>query len=341
MATQTLQGLLPYRPRMDGADFAVPPPPYAELGQSLGGSQTAQRNDIILITARFRSGSTLLWNLFRHLKGVTAYYEPFNERRWFDPRARGDQVDTTHRHVEDYWREYEGLERLQTYYREDWIRRHLYMDADFWDPGMKRYVEILIEAAAGRPVLQFNRIDLRLAWFRRHFPHAKIVHLYRHPRDQWCSFLMNPACFPAHASMQQFPPHDKFYLRCWAQDLRHHFPFLEETYLGHPYQMFYYLWKLSYLFGAHYADYSLAFESLLQHPRARLLELLHAVRVSDEDLEDLQRLIVPTPLGKWREYADDAWFCHHEAVCETVLADFLASGDRTGRHASACAVTTA
>ncbi len=33
----------------------------------------------------------------------------------------------------------------------------------------------------GRPVLQFNRIDFRLAWFAGSFP-AKIVHIYRHPQ---------------------------------------------------------------------------------------------------------------------------------------------------------------
>lgn len=62
----------------------------------------------VFITARFRSGSTLLWNLFRHVPGCTAYYEPLNERRWFDPASRGDRVDKTHVGVEDYWREYKG-----------------------------------------------------------------------------------------------------------------------------------------------------------------------------------------------------------------------------------------
>ena len=63
-------------------------------------------------TERFRSGSTLLWNIFRNRKGKTAYYEPFNERRWFDPEARSSRVDATHRGVSDYWREYDGLGEL-------------------------------------------------------------------------------------------------------------------------------------------------------------------------------------------------------------------------------------
>src|SRR5262245_22471106 len=228
MANQTLRGLLHWRPALNAQGRKLPAAPYTELGHSLLQTQTSLRSDAIIITARFRSGSTLLWNLFRHLDDVTAYYEPFNERRWFDPQSRGNKIDLTHKKVDDYWREYNGLEQLQALYREEWIQRNLYMDATFWDPGMKRYVEMLIEAAAGRPVLQFNRIDFRLPWFRRHFPHAKIVHLYRHPRDQWCSSLMDPTCFPASGKMSQFHSHDKFYLLSWAKDLQYHFPFLNK-----------------------------------------------------------------------------------------------------------------
>src|SRR5262249_14305528 len=143
----------------------------------------------VFITGRFRSGSTLLWNLFRMADGFTSYYEPLNERRWFDASARGDRVDPTHRGVSDYWKEYTGLEELGRYYCADWIRRNLYMDERHWDPDLLAFVRLLCERAAGRPVLQFNRVDFRLAWLRHHFPAARIVHLYRHPRDQWCSHI--------------------------------------------------------------------------------------------------------------------------------------------------------
>ncbi len=66
----------------------------------------------VFLTGRFRSGSTLLWNLFRNVPDCTSFYEPLNERRWFDPGIRGQRVDKTHLGVEEYWREYEGLERL-------------------------------------------------------------------------------------------------------------------------------------------------------------------------------------------------------------------------------------
>lgn len=320
-AARALEGLLAARPAWAPGD--VPPPPYADLGRAPAGSAAALRPDVVLITARFRSGSTLLWNLFRHLDGFTSYYEPFNERRWFDPHSRGNHTDKTHRNAEEYWREYDGLGVLADHYREGWTDRHLYMGGDFWDPGMKRYVEILIEKAPGRPVLQFNRIDFRLPWFRRHFPNAKLVHLYRHPRDQWCSALADLTCFPPGGRTPDFRAHDRFYLLNWCRDLRYHFPFLDESSSAHPYELFYYLWKLSYLFGLRYAHHSLAFERLVGDPDGELGRLFGALGVRPGSPEKLKALMVPPALGKWKEYADDGWFRRHEERCEAVLADFF------------------
>jgi hypothetical protein len=329
----TLRDVLPRRPSLAGAELDVTDQPYADLGTAAPRSKAVSRDDVVLITARFRSGSTLLWNLFRHVPGCTAYYEPFNERRWFDPSVRGNHTDPTHRQVEEYWQEYQDVPILGNYYQECWTYQSLFMDADSWDPAMKRYVEILIDSAAGRPVLQFNRIDFRLPWFRRHFPLAKVVHLYRHPRDQWCSSLVNPAACPPATSMKDFAAHDHYYLRSWAQDLRYQFPFLDESRIEYPYRMFYYLWKLSYLFGSSQADYSLAFEELVEQPVSSLKGLFRAVGVRETDLDGLRKLIDRPQVGRWRKYAGAEWFQHHEAACERVLGDFF--GKPVGRRAEA------
>ena len=68
-----LDGILNCRPELVG---------NAQSPYELGAVETSDRyDDMVLVTGRFRSGSTLLWNLFRHCDGVTAYYEPFNRRR--------------------------------------------------------------------------------------------------------------------------------------------------------------------------------------------------------------------------------------------------------------------
>lgn len=296
--------------------------PYADLGQPV---RTAPHDEkiTIFITARFRTGSTMLWNLFRHVPACTAYYEPFNERRWFDNEARGARLDSSHKNVDDYWREYNGLTELAQYYRDDWSERDFLMDADFWAPDMKRYVDCLIERAAGVPVLQFNRIDFRLPWFRRHFPGAKIVHLYRHPREQWCSTLKDLQSFPKDAPAEAFARCDRFYLRRWARDLKYHFPFLADSSARHPYRSFYFIWRLSYLFGTRYSDYSIAFEQLVRDPRIEIARLMDAVGLNDPDIETLQSLVVPPQDDRWPGYADADWFSEHESHCESVLREFI------------------
>lgn len=323
IATAAVRNSLGPRPDVLAGLADLAETPYEELGGPEAEGPPALRGDAVFITARFRSGSTLLWNLFRNVRGCTAYYEPLNERRWFDPAARGDRVDTTHRKVEDYWKEYDGLDVLGKYFRDEWAGRALYMDVCSWDPDLKRYVETLIERAPGRPVLQFNRIDFRLPWFRRHFPAARVVHLYRHPRDQWCSALLDLKRFPPDGRVADFAPHDGFYLLGWARDLKYQFPFLDERAAEHPYQLFYYLWKLSYLFGRKYAHHSLAFEHLVADPEEQLRRLFAAIDLEGYDLDRLKGLIVRPALGKWKDYADDAWFRRHESACERVLAEFL------------------
>ncbi len=189
---------------------------------------------------------------------------------------------------------------------------------------MKRYVEVLIERAPGRPVLQFNRIDFRLPWFRQQFPRAKIVHLYRHPREQWSSSLMDAKSFPKEGTAAAFKAHDHFYLRTWTTDLKYHFPFLDEKSNVHPYRTFYFIWRLSYLFGSRHADVSIAYEDLVREPTQCLQDLFRQLRISDGNVDQIARLVDPPRPPRWHEYASDDWFRQHECYCESVLADFFA-----------------
>ena len=295
--------------------------PYSDLGRA-GSTASDSRRRPIFITARFRSGSTLLWNVFRHVNGCTSFYEPLNERRWFDANGRGTQTDQTHLKVNNYWSEYDGLEELGRWYREDWIRRRLYMDAKSWDPDLSAYIRTLVERAPHRAVLQFNRVDFRLPWLRHAFPDAIILHLYRHPRDQWCSSLVDAAACPPSCDIQSFGAHDHFYLLSWANDLKHRFPFLDPAAAVHPYRLFYFIWKLSYIFGAAYANHSLAFEALTANPELELRRLFDVAGIDPGDLRPLSALVTAPP-SRWIRYASDDWFRGHERACETVLAEFF------------------
>ncbi|MGI0014112.1 MAG: sulfotransferase [Nitrososphaera sp.] len=297
--------------------------PYPELSRSTKPERTRLRSDIIFITGRFRSGSTLLWNLFRNVEAVTAYYEPFNERRWFDPATRGGRVDPTHLNVREYWAEYDGLDVLGKYYSEDWTRRQLYMNAHAWNPDMQRYIETLVEGSRGRPVLQFNRVDLRLPWLRYHFPHAKILHIFRHPRDNWCSTLGRQTTNGSNLRLGNYQSLDGFYLLTWGLDLRHYFPFLTLDEESHPYELFYQIWKLSYLFGRAYSDMSISFEEILGSPESTIRNVLSGLSVESYDLAKLGGMVSPVATGTWKRLADDQWFKAIEERVDNTINDYL------------------
>jgi Sulfotransferase family len=295
-------------------------PPYMDVAGAVPATAAAPP---VFITARFRSGSTLVWQLFRAIPTATAFYEPHNERRWFDPASRGGAVDQTHLGVDDYWREYDGMGALAQWYHEEWADRHFYMGEDFSDHDMRLFIAHLIAQAPQRPVLQFNHVDFRLPWLRRQFPAARLLHLYRHPRDQWLSCLLRPGEVPRNVTTAEFWRYDHFYLLRWARDLAFQFPFLDPRHEPHPYRIFYLLWRLSHHYGSAYAHASVAFEDLVARPRAVIAGLLEAAEWPDVDLDPLVGLVRPARSGGWADFAPASWFVAHEAACEQILARAL------------------
>lgn len=278
----------------------------------------------IFITARFRSGSTFLWQLFRHIEGITCYYEPLNENKWFLLDKSTARVDQTHIGVEDYRAEYEGMADLDACFDPDWTFRFLYMDETHYDPNMQRYIAALIARAKGRAVLQFNRVDFRLPWLRAHFPEARILHLYRHPREQWMSIVGKGARITRDTALAQshLGGADGFYTLDWARDLRHVFPFLEPA-GRHPYALHYLLWRLSYSFGRAYGDISVCYEDLIADFDKVAGDLFRSVGITHADIPRLAALNHGKQKMRWPEYADDAWFGALEAECDRELDAFF------------------
>ncbi|MDT3706856.1 MAG: sulfotransferase [Thiobacillus sp.] len=280
----------------------------------------------IFITARFRSGSTFLWQLFRHIADITAYYEPFNEAKWFKKGKSNARVDVTHIGVDDYRTGYEGMEDLDRIFDTRWAFHGLYMDETHHNPNMERYIHELVKRAHGRAVLQFNRVDFRLPWLRAHFPQAKIIHLYRHPREQWMSIIgKGPRIHPAESvGPDQLSEPDGFYTLEWARDLRHVFPLLEPA-GKHPYELHYMLWRLSYTFGRAYSDVSICYEELISDFEQVAAGMLDAVGVRNADIGLLASFNHGAQKVRWPGYADEAWFGALEARCERELQAFFSN----------------
>lgn len=281
----------------------------------------------LFISARFRSGSTLLWNLFRHTPGCTAYYEPLNERRWFLPRRPGEGTDPTHVNVADYWREYAGMADLDTWFRDDWTYRDLYLDAHGCDRRLFRYLGALIARAPGRAVLQCNRFDFRLAWLRARFPGAGILVLYRNPREQWLSVLRGRGR-PAEHRVGSPAFVDYFYTLAWARDLSRQFPFLDPAEHDHLYAVHYLLWRLSLLAAQRDADLLIAYEDLVRDCAGTMGPVLarFGIDAGPDWAARYAGLLKGASPARWPAYADADWFAAIEQDCEAELRHFLGAG---------------
>jgi hypothetical protein len=207
---------------------------------------------------------------------------------------------------------------LEALFDLNWGYHELYMDERSHDPRLFRYIDQLIRRAGGRPVLQFNRVDLRLPWLRAHFPSARIVHLFRHPREQWMS-IQAKGRVPVDCTLKNFARYDAFYTLAWARDLRVIFPFLELDGDLSPYALHYYLWRLSTIFGRSHSHLSLSYEDLTARFENTFGGLLAGLGIEGADLERLRRLNRGPTVPRWPDYADDGWFGAIEAECERTL----------------------
>lgn len=294
------------------------PAPQSDRGLTIDSSAPTP----VFITARFRSGSTYLWNIFHQLGGFTAYYEPLHEQRWFESTGPERTVDTTHVETASYHTNYAGLESLAELYDERWTTHRLYMDARATDRELEAYIQALIDRADKQPVLQFNRVDFRLAWLRRHFPHARLLHLYRSPREQWISCLRaRGATLPTDITLADIGPMDLFYLKQWWKSLRYVFPGLRSCLTAHPYRAFYMLWRWSYLMGRQFADVSVAYEELAGAPRQIMGETLAGLGLpaADHDWHSVEGMTHFNPEPRWPAFASADWFENIEGSCEEVI----------------------
>lgn len=303
--------------------------PYQFDFTASGRDDVVDNENVIFVTGRFRSGSTLLWNIMRDIPDTTCYYEPFNERQWFNPDKRGGNIDNTHLGVEEYWQEYDGLDSLGIYFKESWSDEQLYMTASSYEPSMLQYIDEMIRFGKNRVILQFNRLDFRLSWIRKHYPRAKIIHIYRHPREQWLSYIKNASRCSSVDDFRSLGSQDFFYLRRWGRDLRYIFPFLEEERLGHLYELFYLLWRLSYNHGATYADYSLSLEDLSSNTETTLSEIFSLLGIDDKYVSQGLSKVKNIQGQTWQHYAEDVWFKQLEVRCEATLDDYYSCRNKT------------
>ena len=283
----------------------------------------------IFITGRFRSGSTLLWQIYHESRGYRAYYEPCHDNLLAHIRCTPPMQ--SHCGVRDYWGAYRRLDdELWRVHRPEFGLTRLMLMPDDRFLALKLYIEFLIEEAQEVdlvPVLQFNRVDFRLPWLRARFPEARLIHIWRDVRESYASMVW-------HLVTEELdnPGRGNVYdLLEWCTSLSSDFPFL----IGEPgaslYERHYYLWKLSLLMAKQHCDLSISFDGDIQKHRGRAVDML----IDLGCLDPKQRgaavgRIVPVETRRWALLHDSDWFEAIEERCEQTL-DSLGLNAEFGR----------
>lgn len=274
----------------------------------------------IFISARFRSGSTLLWHLFRQIPACRAYYEPCH-----DQLPAHIEVNTppqqSHLGVQSYWEEYFPiLDQLKELHDRNFGINRLLLEANDTYDELVQYIRFLISAAQPRiAVLQFNRVDFRLPWLRAQFPEAKILHMFRNSRDQWFSMVRD---LPKE---QRLAPciNTGYELMTWSCSLALDFPFLFGPGIRSSYHRHYILWKLSKLMGERCSDLSVDFDNdLIADPRRTIEKILTMSGLTDLAPDSLTDLVSVPKSGQWRELETEEWFHRAEVECDEILEKY-------------------
>lgn len=266
----------------------------------------------------------MIWKFFRSIPGVTAYYEPLHQELLQGLRFRFPVLER-HYGVSSYFDEYERLSQLEKFWSPSFARYRLYLAENDDHDELKSYIQYLLDNAPGIPVMKFNRICFRLPWIRKAFPQARVVHLYRNVRDEWMSNI-SASQVDVDADLDA----DVCYLKTWSDDLVAVFPFLSIDRITHPYQRFYFIWKLSCLVGQTYADINISYENWVSNTRATMQEVLERLQLK----ADLETLYEQNPVVRHEAYAGctqkpEEWYVEQETRCDETLKEYgLSQGFR-------------
>ncbi len=258
--------------------------------------------DPIFITGRFRAGTSFLWQVFDALDDCCAWYEPLHPQLLSaieHTRPKADHVG-----ISDYWGVYRTHPEFKENHSNHFAVEAMYLEAEDDFPELEVYINHLIELSGeNRPVLQFNRVDLRLPWLKAKFPSAKIIHIQRNPLQLFHS---------QRKHLEQQHVNDALYwdayeLPSWCFSLSQQLPIFSVTkaYIQPAFYDFYLLYKLSQLMANHHADVWIDLEQHVFQSTAFIGQLKQVIALSAEQEEKLIDMIhVPESLAISSEESD-------------------------------------
>ncbi|WP_223789711.1 sulfotransferase [Marinicella meishanensis] len=281
----------------------------------------------IFITGRFRSGTSFLWQIFDQLEGCCTWYEPLHPQLLTAIEYTPPKAD--HVGLADYWTAYRQNPGFRLHYSSDFATRDLYLEGKHKYRTLAAYIKHLMAQSGGdTPVLQFNRVDLRLGWLKANFPQARIIHIERDPIQEYLSQRK-------HIDAQQRDQADywdAYELMPWCHALRETFPFLlSETYGSHAFYRVYALHRLSQLVAQVHADVTINLDDDVFGSDAYLTKLkpIRSLSAAEEQaIQTLKHVPEPHPI-------DPEQLTELQAIMDTVDGHLVEAGlvEYLGRRA--------
>ncbi|MCF6289158.1 MAG: sulfotransferase [Proteobacteria bacterium] len=220
-----------------------------------------KNQQMIIISGRFRSGTSMLWNIFNNLPQYCAWYEPLHPNLLTHINFVKPKKD--HIGIDDYWENYSALKNINTYYSPRFGQQFMYLEKHDSYPELKRYIQFLIDNSGDKtPVLQFNRIDLRLPWIKNNFPNATLITIARDSFALWKSTRKHIKTSPYYEH-ESFP--DAYDLLQWSVELAKKFPMLQAQNNRSGYYRYFFIWKLTSMLAKANADIRLNLENDFLH----------------------------------------------------------------------------
>lgn len=242
---------------------------------------------IIFISGRFRSGTSMLWNIFNHLPQYCAYYEPLHPNLIQHIHYVFPKQD--HLGIDDYWHNYRQLPDLADHYSKNFGQSRLYLEKHDNYPELKHYIQYLINSATDKiPVLQFNRVDLRLSWLKNNFPQATIIHINRSVYPLWISARKH---LQTESEKHDESHVDAYDLLQWSADLASHFPMLQHQHNRSSYFRHYFIEKLAQQMAKAHADLSVNLENNFIHSHSGIQILAKKFNWDQVQTDSIKSLI--------------------------------------------------
>jgi len=284
----------------------------------------------IFIVGRFRTGTSLIWNLFRQTKRYATFYEPLHESIATEIRNNNSPKILKHFGMKHKFTEYRDY-NIQLQDDPQLALQNLYIKRPS-EPFDALYVRLskLVHKADKDIVIKSNRLDFRINWLERYYQantraNITIIYIKRNPRNSYISTIetsspkpspkwaTNPFCINPQRS-------HIYYLKQYIQILGRKFPFLLRT-KSNNYEKYYFIYKKSLEMAEQYADVIIDYDKLIRTPRTELKKL--------EDYIDIEQSI---PLVRTNDKKTPVTYLDIDFKHTETFVDYAYNIDLTHTH---------